>query len=377
MRIVQIVGSMHNLSAGPSYSIARLADELYRAGHDVTVLTPGQQPGEWPYRVPLAFSTGWLDNHLGVSAQFMREVRRRARLGGILHGHGIWRFANNVFPVVLDRNAPVKIVCSPRGSMSAWSMGYKGLVKKPFWRLVQKPALQRCNCFHVTSKEEYENVRRLELRAPVAVIPNGVDMPDIDPGAPRRRQVVFLGRINPVKGIDMLIHAWSVLCRQFPDWELVIAGPLADDYARDMQRLAAGVCGGVNVRFAGELRGEQKTALLSGASLFVLPSHSENFGMVVAEALAHGLPVVTTTGTPWTELAARKCGWQVAPDQGAIREALRQAMASPQKELVSMGRNGRDWVEREYAWQHIAAMMLKTYSWLHDAGQCPDWVHRD
>lgn len=377
MRIVQIVGSVHNLSAGPSYSIARLADELYRAGHDVSVLTPGARPDTWPYRVPLAASTGWLDNHLGISAHFVREVRRQAELAGILHGNGIWRFANNVFPLVLAGNAPAKVVCSPRGSMSVWSMRYKGIVKQPFWRFIQKPALQRCHCFHATSIDEYGQVRSLGLRAPVAIIPNGVDIPDLVAGAPRKRQVVFLGRINPVKGVDMLIRAWPGISELHPDWELVVAGPLKDDYGRTMQKLAATACGNGTIRFAGEVLGAEKTDLLAGASLFVLPSHSENFGMVIAEALAHGLPVVTTTGTPWAELVDHNCGWHVPPEQLSIATALQDAMSRPLEELHAMGERGRCWVQQDYSWDTVANMMLSTYSWLLAKGSRPGFVISD
>jgi glycosyltransferase involved in cell wall biosynthesis len=256
-------------------------------------------------------------------------------------------------------------------------MRYKRIVKQPFWRLIQKPALKRCHCFHATSSEEYEQVRRLDLRAPVAVIPNGVDIPELDVDAPRKRQVVFLGRVNPVKGIDMLIRAWAGICGQIPGWELVIAGPLNDDYGRSMQRLAAAGYGHSTVRFTGEVVGEEKADLLSGATLFVLPSHSENFGMVIAEALAYGLPVITTTGTPWTQLASRRCGWRVTPDESAIATALREAMARPAGELREMGSRGREWMEQEYSWAHIAAMMQETYRWLLNDSPQPGWVHAD
>lgn len=377
MKIVQIVSGMYIASAGPSYSIARLSDEMRRRGDEVSILTSGQAPVSWPYATPLNASTRWLDNRLSVSPALVKELRMLSNRADILHGHSMWRFTNNVFPLVLERSARARIVCSPRGSMSDWSMRYKSLVKQPFWRLIQKPALQRCHCFHATSQEEYGHVRRLGLRAPVAVIPNGVDIPAIADGQSRARRVVFLGRINPVKGIDMLIHAWAGITARFPGWELVIAGPVQDDYGRAMQKLASGACGNGSIRFAGEVLGEEKSNLLAGASLFILPSHSENFGMVVAEALAHGLPVITTTATPWMDLPVRGCGWCVAPDGTTIAAALQEALTRPADELHAMGGRGREWMEQEYSWQHIAAMMQETYRWLHGGGARPGWVHAD
>lgn len=374
MHIVQIVGSIHNLSAGPSYSIARLGDELCSAGCDVSLLTPGRFPEAWPYRVRLDASSGWLDNQVGVSPAFIRKIRDYSGRTSIMHGHGIWRFANNVFPLVVDRQAPAKIVCSPRGTMSSWSMQYKGIVKRPFWRFVQKPALERCKLFHATAVSEYEDIRRVGLQAPVAIIPNGVDIPELPVDRVRKRRVVFLGRINPVKGIDMLINAWLELQARFPDWELVIAGPLDEDYAAEMKKLAQSAGENTNIRFTGEVQGDEKKSLLSGASLFVLPSHSENFGMVVAEALSHGVPVITTTGTPWSDLQTRGCGWYVAPEQGVLSAAMQEAMSRPLVELQVMGEKGREWMRRDYSWEHVAGMMFQAYQWLLQSDRKPEYV---
>lgn len=373
MRIVQIVGDVHNLSAGPTYSIARLAEELYRLGEDSSVLTLGRSPAEWPYQTPLGVHEGPIERTTGLSLAFVREVQALSRNPCILHGHSLWRLANNLYPLLLNRHAPARVVCSPRGTLSAWSMRYKALVKKPFWHLLQKPALHRCHCFHATSLEEYECIREVGLRGPVAVIPNGIDVPDSCNDRLRRKRIVFLSRIDPVKGIDMLLHAWASIQAEFTDWELVIAGPLKGAYPDSMQALA-GELGAERVTFTGEVLGEAKRSLLQTASLFVLPSHSENFGIAVAEALAHGLPVITTTGTPWSGVSTHDCGWYVAPELNALRDALRSALTRPLAILHQMGINGHVWMQRDYSWAHIAGMMRNTYQWLLQGGQRPEWV---
>jgi glycosyltransferase involved in cell wall biosynthesis len=242
-------------------------------------------------------------------------------------------------------------------------MRYKAFIKQPFWHLLQKPALRRCHCFHATSHAEYESIRNVGLHGPVAVIPNGIDIPDPTADNLRTKRVVFLSRIDPVKGLNILLPAWTAIAADFSDWDLVIAGPLKGTYPESMQALAREIRA-PRVTFTGEMLGEAKRSLLQTASLFVLPSYSENFGMAVAEALAHGVPVITTTGTPWTDIRSHNCGWYIEPNQDALYEALREALSLPLPVLHEMGRKGHAWMQQDYSWKHIAEMMRQTYEWL-------------
>lgn len=372
MQIVQIIHGVHNLSAGPTHSVARLADELCVQGQQASILTLGRAPAAWPYRAPLTRHQGTLERHAGISPALLGEIRRHAADRCVLHGHGIWRLTN-LFPLLLRRNTPARIVCSPRGALSPWSLRYKSPLKRPFWHLLQHPALQRSHCFHATSPAEYEHVRRAGLRAPVAVLPNGIDIPEIAPGRPRGRRAVFLGRLDPVKGLDLLLPAWTAVAGRHDAWELVIAGPLGGDYANSVRALADRLRS-PRVSFAGEVRGAAKRELLSGASLFILPSYSENFGLVAAEALAYGVPVITTTETPWADIVRHGCGWYVPPREDELHAALDDAMGRPLAELHDMGRRGRAWMQHAYGWPSVAERMILTYQWLLLGGSRPDWV---
>ncbi|MCW8831677.1 MAG: glycosyltransferase [Gammaproteobacteria bacterium] len=372
MQITQIIQGVHNPSAGPTYSVAKLADELYKSNLNASILTLGKQPEKWPYQAKLNIYSGWIERHIGISFNLIKELRKHALQPGILHGHGIWRITN-LFPLLIPKNSPTKIICSPRGTLSEWSMKYKSTVKMPFWKLLQKPALLHCHCFHATSKAEYEDIRRVGLHGPVALIPNGIDIPEIPPSKPHKKQVVFLSRINPIKGLDILLPAWKAISSNFNDWELVIAGPLNNNYAQSVQARAHRLKI-PRIKFVDEVLDQEKNKLLSEASLFVLPSYSENFGMAVVEALAHGTPVITTTGTPWTKLKEKKCGWCINPDQNALEYALQEAMSQPPELLKEMGRNGRHWMQTDYSWQHVTKMMQQTYEWLLSDTPKPDWI---
>jgi glycosyltransferase involved in cell wall biosynthesis len=171
----------------------------------------------------------------------------------------------------------------------------------------------------------------------------------------------------------MLLPAWTAVAADFRDWELVIAGPLHGEYADTIQGLAR-TLQSPRIKFVGQMLGDAKRELLAGASLFVLPTYSENFGMAVAEALAHGVPVITTTATPWTGISERNCGWCITPNESELREVLRKAMSLPLPTLHEMGHRGWEWMRRDYAWSSIAQKMQRTYEWLLHGGDRPDWV---
>ena len=363
---------MHNPSAGPTYSVAKLSDELHTINKNSSILTLGTPPSGWPYETPLKIYSGFIERKLGISYGLMKQLNMLMKSSCIMHGHSIWRLAH-LFPLMATKKQQAKIIWSPRGTLSEWCMGYKKTIKQPFWQLLQKPALLRCHCYHATSKVEYEDIRRVGLHGPVALIPNGIDIPEIPTSNQRKKQVVFLSRINPIKGLDILIPAWKTISENFADWELIIAGPLNNNYAKSIQSLADKL-NIPRIKFIGETLGDEKHKLLSEASLFVLPSYSENFGIVIAEALAHGVPVITTTKTPWQDLEQKQCGWYINPDQNALENALKNAMEQPLNTLEEMGKNGRKWMQEDYSWEHVTEMMQKTYKWMLYNAPKPDFI---
>jgi glycosyltransferase involved in cell wall biosynthesis len=252
--------------------------------------------------------------------------------------------------------------------LEPWALSHKRFKKQIAWRLYQEFDLKRARC-HITSGEtEALNLKQFALGVPVVTIPNGVDIPELvkfrqeSPRAaanPRVKTALFVGRIYPIKGLPRLIEAWG---RVRPEgWRLCIAGPDEAGHRKQVEK-AVSVAGlGDAVSFTGPLEPELKTPAFLDADLFVLPSHSESFGMVVAEALAHGLPVLTTTATPWAILREKNCGWWVDPTVDGIAEALHQATRLDPAALRAMGTRGRDLVEAEFSWRRIGNRMLSTY----------------
>jgi glycosyltransferase involved in cell wall biosynthesis len=256
-------------------------------------------------------------------------------------------------------------------------MSHGSMVKKLFWPFVQRPALAATSCFHATALSEYEDIRRIGFAQPVAVIPNGIDIPEIVPTPQREiKTLLFLGRIHPKKGLPLLLRSWQGISRRFLDWRLKIVGPDNAGHLRQIQALAAALRL-QRVSFEGALYGARKLAAYQDADLFVLPTHSENFAVSVAEALAAGVPAIVSRGAPWREIEARRAGWWPEASVDALSEALTTAMELSPAERRAMGMRGRLWMREEYSWSRVGSMMSETYRWIRGESPLPAWVRLD
>jgi len=286
----------------------------------------------------------------------------------ILHDNGIWLPHNHRLTVLAKKRGIPRVV-STRGMLEPWAINHKRLKKNLAWCLYQCRDLKQARCHIATGEAEAQNLQHLGLGVPIATVPNGVDVPEERPqvvgsGAEkavrgRPRTALFLGRIYPIKGLPMLIEAWA---RARPEgWILRIAGPDEAGHQKQVERAVSAAGLGQVVSFTGPLAYGMKKSAFFDAELFVLPTHSESFGIVVAEALAHGLPVLTTTGAPWSILPESGCGWWVDPTVDGIAEGLRQATALDPETLRSMGAKGRALVSAKFGWKHVADLILSTY----------------
>jgi len=372
-RSIEVLHSVFTLSkaaGGLSVAVAELCGELAAQGAGVEILTE-QTPD--PQRVDLSDHVGLIEVAGRGYGQALEARQERSAIP-ILHQHGIWTaISRSVASFARERSIPY--VVSPHGMLEPWALQYHGLRKKVAMTLYQRRNLQDASVLLATSEQEAANLRDLGLKPPIAVLPNGIQPVEgspVDFAQAREKEVLFLSRIHPKKGLPMLLEAWAELKPQ--GWKLIIAGNDEGGHQAEVQQLADRLGMADAVDFPGPLYGEAKDRAFRRASFFVLPTYSENFGVVVGEALQYGLPVITTTGTPWKLLAEQDCGWWVEPETAAIRGALAAALGISAAERQVMGERGASLVEMNFRWPGVARELLCVYQWLLEASGKPDCV---
>lgn len=352
--------------------------ELVSQRQDVTLITLDLPPFEPTFSSMKTFPLGFGPQRLGRSPSMRSWLASETHTGSIdlIHNHSLWMMPN-VYPGRVSRRYNVPLVVSPRGTLSEWAFSSGSIAKKVFWPIFQRPALQAASCFHGTAISEYEDIRRMGFIQPVAVIPNGVDIPPAKQfQRSEKRTLLFLGRIHPIKRVDILLEAWRIVSSRFPEWQLRIAGPDNCGYLERMQILATRLKL-QRIEFCGPLYGDAKLKAFHDAELFVLPTHSENFGMAIAESLAAGTPAIVSKGAPWRELLIEGAGWWIDIGLDPLVATLDEALAMPRGSLQSMGERGRAWMQRDFSWPEIARKTRETYLWILNGGKKPGWVRED
>ena len=378
---LHVVAGLSPRDGGPSYTVPRLCRALVGNGVVSTlysVAAEGAVPGEtmvdgyrdrrfrWNFMgVPLLGNLRW-------SRDLVRALNRVAPGVDVVHNHGLWLMPNVQSGRAAAR-AGKALIITPRGMLSETALAFSRRKKKLFWLLLQRQVVFGAACIHVTSEQEYGEVRAFGLRNPVALIPNGIDLPKLLPSPAIRssapRTVLAFGRIHPKKNLSGLVHAWSHIEQEHPEWRLRIVGPSELNHDRELRHLSAAL-GLRRVSIEGAVYGDAKLDVYREADLFVLPTLNENFGLTVAEALACGIPVISTDGAPWQGLSQQGCGWWIEHGVEPLAAALQIAMALPDSVLKKMGEKGRTWMARDFSWDNVAAQMHDVYRWLA-RGQAP------
>jgi glycosyltransferase involved in cell wall biosynthesis len=374
VRVIHTVASVEEDDGGPSRSVPAICCALAQRGVHVSLvtqrfgsrITTAQLPSSGTFST--VYSHGWRSKRLrfaystGFRAKLKSEYERFRP--AIIHDHGVW-LPSNVAAATMARFAHIPLVVSPRGMLEGWSLTHHATRKRIAWHLYQRKALSGATAFCATSRAEAEQIRKLGFTQPIAVIPNGVVVPELRKDGPERQgksRALFLSRIHPKKGLPDLLQAWARIRPK--GWELCIVGPDENGHLAQVVALVARLGLQDCVCFPGPASDTEKWNLYADSDLFVLPTHSENFGIVVAEALAAGVPVITTKSAPWGALLERDCGWWTDVGVNAIEAALREATASPREILRAMGRRGREYVAQALSWESAASQMSKFYGWI-------------
>jgi glycosyltransferase involved in cell wall biosynthesis len=264
----------------------------------------------------------------------------------------------------------IPYIVTLHGMLEPWALAYKAKKKLAYFKLLERPALQKASAIQVLAKSEAERIQPLQLNSPLVTVPNGIHCHHFDPPAsselfwqqfPHLRDkqlILFLGRIDPKKGLDLLAPAFAHIQRKFPNSHLVIAGPDNIGYLPTAQKLFQDVGCQNAVTFTGMLNGDLKYSALAAARVYVAPSYSEGFSISILEGLASGLPCVFTDACNFPE--AGNVAKVVPVDQEQIAQALQWCLANPE-DAKAMGQQAREFIFENYSWDKIATNLAQIY----------------
>jgi glycosyltransferase involved in cell wall biosynthesis len=321
-------GNIEPDAGGPAYSIPKLCEALRDLGHNVELLTLRGAKEHLVVTPHRSFEIERLPEKLGHAPKMWHWLRHAIETSrpDVLHSHNLWVLPS-IYPAIASARWRIPHVVSPRGTLTRYSMSTGSRFKSIYWPLVQRPALSKAAAFHATAESELADIRRLGFTQPVAVIPNGIDMPEqaFQSIGAVHKTVLYFGRFHEEKGVASLLLAWEIASHNHPDWNLLLVGPDTVGHRAELERLVA-QRGIRNVTFEGPRYGSDKLCVYRRGSVYVLPSPSENFGITAAEALSTGVPVIANRGAPWSGLTMHRCGWWVDHGVQSLATALSSAM---------------------------------------------------
>ena len=257
-----------------------------------------------------------------------------------------------------------KVVLTPHGMLEPW------IIKRHYWTrkvpalwLYQKAAVQKADCVQATAESERDNLLKLGYNSNIKVVRLGIDAESIEMKRSwkKSRQILFLSRVHMKKGINFLIEAAAALRAELQGYNILVAGEGDADYVAEMKRMIADNGLQDIVQLIGGVYGDEKWRLFQTSDFFVLPTHSENFGLAIAESLASGTPVITTVGTPWNDLNDTNSGAWIEIGTQPLIDTLKRFLSISDEELETMGMNGRKLIETKYSANVMAEEMMKVY----------------
>ncbi len=383
MRVLHVTVGLAIKSGGPPRVVASLMAPLSRLGVECTIFAPasGSDAGELlrPEAADVKlFPCGRLARLWpGYSPEMVRELRATVRGFDVVHIHELWHHPHYA-AAVTARRARVPYIVSPHGTVGPRALRHKAWKKRVYAAVVQRRLLRAAAVVHVMTPVEAVDADRFRVGARLVEIPLGVDLSEFSnlpargvferahPETAGKRVVLFMGRLNAVKGLDILIPAFARAASGRDDLFLVIAGP-DRGYGTEVARLIRDAGLAHRSAMVGTLNGDARLAALARADVFVLPSYSEGFSVAVLEALAAGRPVVITHNCNFPEVAACGAGFVVDPEVGQVSDALASILDQP--ELASqMGARARALIKKAYTWERMACQFVEMYRSILGAG---------
>ena len=388
LNVLHVTPSMSPTWGGPTVAVSELTSELYRQGVGCEIVTTrGHRVGINQVSssdVPIySFDTGFPARiWTAYSGELPRFLNDKAASFDLIHIHEVWHHPGYAaFRAARKHNLPC--ILTIHGELSEWGLRQKALKKRIYRLVLLDGMLRNVSALHALTRAEKEQIIKLGYETPVVVAPNGIEaapfeaLPDPAGFIQRfpllrgKRVVLFLGRLHPKKGVDILARSFSTIARRFEDVVLLVVGPNKFGTQEKMEYILSSEGLLDRTMFTGLLTGEDKLAAMSCADLFVLPSRSEGLAITVLEAMAARLPVVITKDCEFPEVSEYGAGLIVEADEAPIAEAINMLLSDTALR-DHMGQQGHKLVTERYTWQAIAATMVNLYQTLVAGGVCQE-----
>lgn len=313
-----------------------------------------------------------------------RRIMREMSDFDIIHQHGIWLPISKLIKTA-GKRFDIPVLIQPHGYLEPYGLAMSQKKKRITYKLYERENLERAKVIIACSIDERDELRKILPNKDIAVIENGVsnEFYNADsenkyfehPKYNGKKNILFLSRIHPLKGLDRFIRVFSELPNKITkDWNVIISGIDECDHSAGVRNLALELKLENKVFFEGAKFGQEKIDIMSSADFFVLPTHNENYGIVVAESLARGVPVLTTKGAPWKLLEEEGCGFWAENSDAGLREKLQEALTLPPLKLREMGAIGRKIAAERFLWENIVEKTIELYSWVLNGGEVPAFV---
>ena len=394
MKILHIIENIDNSYGGPAKSVPLLIKYLKKMDVDSKIVSVELENNEKNdicnennIEVISSKSNGF--KFLKYSKNMKNNILKNIDDDTIIHTQSLWNYPPYLaFKISKNYNLP--LIMSIRGNLYDWNLSKSKWKKDLALRLFQMKMFKEASCLHATEINELKAIRKLGIKTPVALISNAIEIEEFKNLSNKeeakknlkldrsKRYILFMSRIDSKKGLEYLINSFIKLEQNLPEWEILIAGPVYDkSYFEKINQKIKKSKIEQKVHYFGMVSGKKRLDLFASSELFILPAHTENFGMAIGEAMACKLPVITTQGTPWEVLNTKNAGWWVKLEDKNITNALKEAMSKTKIELKEMGEKGFQIIQEDFTWDRVALQMRKVYEWLLKKRQKPEFVFED
>ena len=368
MRIIHYIPSIDRIAGGTSTYMQVLAKELGKIA-EVHILThesemPLHMENCMVHIIPRwSLAPSWKSNIMTLLKEINPDV---------VHVNCCWMPACAAVQRVAQSRG-YKVVLTPHGMLEPWIVKRHYLTRKlPALWLYQREAVRKADCLQATAESERENLLKLGYNSNIKVVRLGIDAEGIEMKRSwqKTRRILFLSRVHVKKGINYLVEAASQLREELQGYKIIVAGEGDEEYVASLKKQILDLGLQDMIELIGGVYGEQKWELFRQADFFVLPTHSENFGLAIAEALASGTPVITTVGTPWSDLNTSHSGAWIEIGAQPLVDTLRRFLSLSDEDLEEMGKNGRKLIETRYSAKVMAQEMMRVYQVVENRRLC-------